>query len=70
MIGSGGEAVLSQHLGDRDPILGVELLAAAPLSGSMVGMIALSRQFELQMKMMQTTESNEQKATQLLSLKG
>lgn len=36
---------------------------------AMVGMIALSRQFELQMKMMQTTETNEQKATQLLSLK-
>lgn len=37
---------------------------------AMVGMITLARQFELQMKMMQTSDSNDQKATQLLSLKG
>ena len=37
---------------------------------AMVGMIALSRQFEIQMKMLQTTEQNEQRATQLLALKG
>jgi flagellar basal-body rod protein FlgF len=37
---------------------------------AMVGMIALSRQFELQMRMLQTAESNEQKAAQLLSNKG
>jgi len=37
---------------------------------SMVGMIALARQFEMQMRLLQTAESNEQKASQLLSLKG
>ncbi|MBW7923822.1 MAG: flagellar basal-body rod protein FlgF [Burkholderiaceae bacterium] len=37
---------------------------------SMVGMIALARQFEMQMRMLQTAEGNEQKASQLLSLKG
>lgn len=37
---------------------------------SMVGMIALARQFEVQMRLLQTAESNEQKAAQLLSTKG
>lgn len=37
---------------------------------SMVGMIALARQFEMQMRLLQNAESNEQKASQLLSLKG
>ncbi|MBN9430332.1 MAG: flagellar basal-body rod protein FlgF [Burkholderiales bacterium] len=37
---------------------------------AMVGMIALSRQFELQMKLLQNAEGNEQKAAQLLSLRG
>lgn len=51
-------------------------LADGALEGSnvnvveaMVGMIALARQFELQMKMMQNAENNEQKAQQLLSLR-
>ena len=35
---------------------------------SMVGMIALARQFEMQMKLLQTAESNEQRAAQLLSV--
>jgi flagellar basal-body rod protein FlgF len=37
---------------------------------SMIGMIALARQFEMQMRLLQTAETNEQKAAQLLSLKG
>ncbi len=37
---------------------------------SMVGMIALARQFEMQMQMMKNIEANEQKASQLLSLRG
>lgn len=36
---------------------------------AMVGMIALSRQFEMQMKMMQTADQNAQRAQSLLSLK-
>jgi flagellar basal-body rod protein FlgF len=37
---------------------------------AMVGMIALSRQFEMQMKMMQTAEQNEQRAQTLLAHTG
>lgn len=37
---------------------------------AMVGMIALSRQFEMQMKMMQTAEQNEQRAQTLLAHNG
>jgi flagellar basal-body rod protein FlgF len=49
-------------------------LAERSLEGSnvnvveaMVGLIALSRQFEMQMRMLQNAEQNEQRATQLLS---
>jgi flagellar basal-body rod protein FlgF len=35
---------------------------------SLVGMIAVSRQFELQMKLLQTADSNEQQATRLLAI--
>lgn len=37
---------------------------------AMVGMIAVSRQFELQMRMMQNAETNDKTASQLLSLNG
>lgn len=37
---------------------------------SMVGMIAASRQFEQQIKMLQTAESNDKTASQLLSMNG
>ena len=37
---------------------------------AMVGMIALSRQFEMQMKMLQTAEQNEQRAQSLLGQHG
>jgi flagellar basal-body rod protein FlgF len=37
---------------------------------SMVGMIELARQFEIQMKLLTNAEQNEQRAAQLLSLKG
>ena len=33
-------------------------------------MIEVARQFEMQMKLLQNTEANEQRAAQLLSLKG
>lgn len=35
---------------------------------SMVGMIALARQYEVQMRLLQNAENNEQRATQLLSI--
>lgn len=38
--------------------------------GSMVDMISLGRQFDLQMKMIQTAETNEEKASQIFSLNG
>ena len=37
---------------------------------SMVGLIAVARQFEMQMKMLQTAESNEQRAAKLLAPNG
>lgn len=37
---------------------------------AMVGMIAVARQFEINMKLLQNAEGNEQRAAQLLSLKG
>jgi flagellar basal-body rod protein FlgF len=37
---------------------------------SMVGMIAAARQFEMQLKMLQTVETNEQRAAKLLSPNG
>nr|HRL98835.1 flagellar basal body rod C-terminal domain-containing protein [Acidovorax sp.] len=37
---------------------------------AMVGMIAASRQFEQQMKLLQTAESDDKSAGQLLSLNG
>jgi flagellar basal-body rod protein FlgF len=72
----GADGLLRLRSGDPAPAdEGVRLVDGA-VEGSnvnvveaMVGMIAVSRQFEVQMKLMQTQESNEQKATQLLSLK-
>ena len=37
---------------------------------AMVGMIAVSRQFELQMRMLQNSETNDKTASQLLSMNG
>ena len=37
---------------------------------SMVGMIEVQRQFEMQMKLLQTAEANEQRASQVLSIRG
>jgi flagellar basal-body rod protein FlgF len=35
---------------------------------SMVSMIAISRQFDMQMKILQNADSNDRQATQLLSM--
>lgn len=52
-------------------------VAAGVLEGSnvnavdaMVGMIAVARQFEVQMKLLQNADTNDQKAAQLLALRG
>ncbi|MGD9943761.1 MAG: flagellar basal-body rod protein FlgF [Burkholderiaceae bacterium] len=73
----GGDGLLRRSDGeaaDADPQVRV---VDGALEGSnvnvveaMVGMIALSRQFELQMKLLQNAEGNEQKAAQLLSIRG
>lgn len=72
----GPDGLLRTAGGDPAPDDPSVRLAEGALEGSnvnvveaMVGMIALSRQFEVQMKMLQSSEANEQKATQLLSLK-
>ncbi len=72
----GGDGLLRARDGEAlpdDPSLRVSegMLEGSNVNAveAMVGMIALSRQFEIQMKMMQSTEANEQKAAQLLSLK-
>jgi flagellar basal-body rod protein FlgF len=59
---------------DADPLVRV---ADGVLEGSnvnvveaMVGMIGVARQFEMQMKLLQNAEENEQRAAQLLTLKG
>lgn len=71
----GADGLLRSRSGDPaadDPEVRV---AEGALEGSnvnvveaMVGMIALSRQFEVQIRLMQLAENNEQKAAQLLSL--
>lgn len=38
------------------------------VTDAMVNLISLSRQFEMQIKMMQTADTNAQRADQLLSL--
>lgn len=67
------------RLRDGQPAPADETLLVSPgtLEGSnvnvtdaMVNLITLSRQFELQIKMMQTADQNAQKADQLLSLNG
>jgi flagellar basal-body rod protein FlgF len=73
----GPDGLMRTRTGDPAPDDQTVRLVEGALEGSnvnvveaMVGMIALARQFEVQMKMMQTTEANEQKSTQLLAFKG
>ncbi len=73
----GPDGLLRTRNGDPAPDDPLVRVADGALEGSnvnvvdaMVGMIALARQFEVQMKLIQNAEQNEQKATQLLSLKG
>lgn len=63
--------------GDPLPASDVARLQDGALEGSnvnpmeaMVGMIAVSRQFEVQMRMLQNGEANDKTASQLLSLNG
>ncbi len=63
--------------GDPLPASDVARLQDGAVEGSnvnpieaMVGMIAVARQFEVQMRMLQNGEKNDQTASQLLSLNG
>ncbi len=40
------------------------------VADAMIGMIAVARQFDLQMKMLQSAQGNDQSASQLLSVSG
>ncbi|HVL56973.1 MAG TPA: flagellar basal-body rod protein FlgF [Burkholderiaceae bacterium] len=73
----GGDGLIRTVDGDPAPSDPAVRLASGAVEGSnvnvvesMIGLIAASRQFEMQMKIMQTAESNEQRAAQLLSSHG
>jgi flagellar basal-body rod protein FlgF len=69
----GADGLLRMATGEDAPSDGTLRVAPGSLEGSnvnvveaMVGMIAASRQFETQMKLLQTAEQNDQRAAQLL----
>ncbi|MDO4233313.1 MAG: flagellar basal-body rod protein FlgF [Lautropia sp.] len=73
----GPDGLMRMKDGSQAPASDTVRVAQGAIEGSnvnvveaMVGMIEVSRQFEMQMKLMQNAESNEQRATTLLSLKG
>lgn len=73
----GSDGLFRLRDGQPAPVAENVKLAAGTLEGSnvnvtdaMVNLISLSRQFELQIKMMQTADQNAQRADQLLSLNG
>lgn len=72
----GPDGLMRTIAGDPAPADPLVRLADGTLEGSnvnvveaMVGMIALQRQFEIQMRLLQTAETNEQRAAQLLTLR-
>ncbi|MEZ5644552.1 MAG: flagellar basal-body rod protein FlgF [Burkholderiaceae bacterium] len=73
----GEDGLFRGPLGDPLPADAQARVQGGALEGSnvnpveaMVGMIAVARQFELQMRMMQNGETNDRTAAQLLSLNG
>ncbi|MFN9726891.1 flagellar basal-body rod protein FlgF [Acidovorax sp.] len=73
----GGDGLFRTTSGDPMPNDANARLLAGAVEGSnvnavesMVGMIAASRQFEQQMKLLQTAETNDKNASQLLSING
>jgi flagellar basal-body rod protein FlgF len=70
----GADGLVRTATGDPAPLDPTVRIADGALEGSnvnpvesMVGMIAAARQFETQMKLLQTAESNEQRAARLLA---
>ena len=73
----GVDGLMRMRGGDPAPADPLVKIVAGAVEGSnvnpvasMVGMIGAARQFEMQMKMMQTVESNEQRAAKLLANNG
>jgi flagellar basal-body rod protein FlgF len=73
----GDDGMFRAATGDALPADPNARMQAGALEGSnvnavenMVGMIAAARQFEQQMKLLQTAETNDKTASQLLSLNG
>ncbi len=73
----GVDGLMRMQGGDPVPADPLVKIASGAVEGSnvnpvasMVGMIGAARQFEMQMKMMQTVESNEQRAAKLLANNG
>ena len=73
----GDDGLFRTRSGDPMPNDGNARMLTGAIEGSnvnpvesMVGMIAASRQFEQQMKLLQTAETNDKSASQLLSLNG
>jgi flagellar basal-body rod protein FlgF len=71
----GADGLFRQRNGQAAPVDANVKLSSGTLEGSnvnvsdaMVNLISLSRQFEMQIKMMQTADTNAQRADQLLSL--
>ncbi|HEX6733248.1 MAG TPA: flagellar basal body rod protein FlgF [Azonexus sp.] len=71
----GGDGLFRLRSGQPAPVDETVSLAAGALEGSnvnvtdaMVNLISLSRQFEMQIKLLQTADTNAQRADQLLSL--
>ena len=71
----GADGLFRLRSGDAAPAEPTVKLTSGTLEGSnvnvtdaMVNLISLSRQFEMQMKMMQTADANAQRADQLLSM--
>ncbi|WP_439112937.1 flagellar basal-body rod protein FlgF [Hydrogenophaga sp.] len=73
----GGDGLFRGPLGDPLPADATARVQSGALEGSnvnpieaMVGMIAVARQFEVQMRMLQNGEANDKTAGQLLSMNG
>ena len=76
-LAGGDDGLFRTASGDPMPNDAAARMLSGALEGSnvnpvesMVGMIAASRQFEQQMRLLQTAETNDKSAAQLLSLNG
>ena len=73
----GDDGLMRMKEGGEAPVSDSVRVAQGAVEGSnvnvvesMVGMIEVQRQFEMQMKLLQSAEANEQRASQVLSIRG